>query len=570
MPARPTAGLLALALLLAVSACAPAAPGQPGGGPAQADQPRAPKVLTWAVQREPTDLLALSGVGGTIGPTSEFGKIAHSTLVAPDNTLTYKPNLAVELPSVAKGTWVVNADGTMDTTWKLHSNVKWHDGVPFTSSDLLFWFSAVKEPIVPSIRVIGLPFMESVTAPDAYTFAIHWSRPYFRADRTPDVSPLPRHLLEGLYQAKDAEAFINNSYFTTEFIGLGPYKLSHWEQGSQVEFVRFEEYYRGRPPLDRVILRFIPDFNTMLSNVLSGAVDVALPTAGNLEATLDVKRRWEGTGNRVNSDPSDRMRYVEIQQRPDFARPRNGMTDRTVRQALYHAIDRVTFVGTITQGESPVADSWFSPTDSLRREVQASIPQFPYDPARAQQLLAQAGWVRGADGVPINQPSGERLEIELWNRPGSGTENELEIIADNWKGVGVAGKVFPVPTARINDREYLSTYPGVLITNPPVEDLYNTERLHTKNIASPANRWTSRNGSGYSNPAGDALQDRLVTTIDPTQQVAIHRQLVQDMMTDVPIMPLYWEVRSALVLRGVKGNVTGLQTGWNIFDWDKE
>lgn len=557
-------GSLAGACIL-LSACAPAP--APGGGGQDAPAAQAgPKVLTWATQREPTDLLAISGVGGTIGPTAEVSRIASDPLVVQDNRLEVQARLALELPSVEKGTWRVNPDGTMATTWKLRPNIKWQDGTPFTSADLAFWFRVVKG--VPSARVQGLAQMESVSTPDDTTFVINWSSTFYKADRAPDVAPLPQHLLGPLFERGDPEAFLNSPYFGPEFVGLGPYRLTKWEPGLHMEFTRFDAYYLGRPKLDTLILQFIPDFNTMVSNALSGAVDVSLPPGGNNEAVLDVKRRWEGTTNEVKTDPTDRMRYVEIQQRAEYARPRNGLTVRDVRAALYHAIDRQTFVEVITQGQSPAADSWFSPTDPLRRDVESAIPPFPFDLARARQLFAQAGWTAGGDGTLTHQGIGDRFEVELWNRPGSGTQRELEIIAEDWKTAGVAPAVVPVPVARANDREYLTTYPGVLITNPPVEDLY-IDRLNTRYIAAPENRWTARNGSGYSNPAGDELQARLLVTIDRNQGVTLHRQLLQTMMGDVPIMPLYWEVRAAFVQKGVKGTVSGFQTGWNIFEWAK-
>src|SRR5207248_11311145 len=88
-----------------------------------------------------------------------------------------------------------------------------------------------------------------------------------------------------------------------------------------------------------------------------------------------------------------------IQHRPEFARPPNGLTNQTVRQAFYQALDRQAIVDVDTAGLGTVADSWIAPTDEIRPQVEASIPKYPYDPARAQQVLAQVGWVRGADGI---------------------------------------------------------------------------------------------------------------------------------------------------------------------------
>jgi peptide/nickel transport system substrate-binding protein len=322
--------------------------------------------------------------------------------------------------------------------------------------------------------------------------------------------------------------------------------------------------------LDRVILRIIPDFNTMVSNALAGTVDVAQPPGESMDAAMELKRRWEGTGNRVRTDANNRIRLIYMQYRPEYARPQNAVTNRTVRQGLYHAIDRTAVAGVITEGLSPTADSWLSPSDPLRKDVEASIPQYPYNVDRAQRLLAEAGWLRGGDGVVVRQDTGERFELEVRNRPGSATERELVVVADYWKAVGVVANVVPGAPSRVTDREWLATYPGVQLSRLETEDAYNTRRLHSRAIAAPANRWAGRNGAGYSNPVADALQERLVVTIDRVGQLTLHRQLLQEVMGEVAIMPLFWDTELVLATKGVKGEVTATETGWNLFTWDKD
>jgi peptide/nickel transport system substrate-binding protein len=541
-----------------------------GGTGAAQNAPRTEKVLTWAIQQEPTDVTALSGLGGTRGPASAFAMIAHHRLVRDDHTATPFPDLARELPSAEKGTWRVNPDGTMETVWKLRPNVKWHDGVPFTVEDVVFWLRVLKDDSIPAVSLIGLDQIVGMSAPDPATVVLSWSQPHYRADRLPEFGPLPRHLLEGVFVQRDFEALLNHRYFTTEFVGLGPYRLTGWEPGARIEFARFDEYFRGRPTLDRVVLRIIPDFNTMVSNALAGTVDVAKPPADNMDVAMDLQRRWAGTGNRVRTDPNERIRLILLQYRPEYARPPGALASRSVRQALYHAIDRAALAQVAMEGLAPVADSWFAPAHSLRKQIEASIPQFPYDVARAEQLLAEAGWVRGPDGTVARADTGERFEIEVRYRPGSATERETVIVADYWKAARVGAVVAPGSPTRVVDREWLATFPGAELSRLESEDAFNTRRTHSRAIAAPANRWAGRNNGGYSNPTADALQDRLVVTVDPAQQLTLHRQLLQEMMGEVAFMPLFWDVEVALVSRTVKGEVTAVEMGWNLFQWNKE
>src|SRR5205085_8984791 len=127
--------------------------------------------------------------------------IAHNKLTDVDEREAIVPQLAVEVPTVEKGTWRVNADGSMDVTWKLQPNAKWQDGVPFTSADLVFSFEVYKDPELTNHRGIGLPLMASVTAPDPLTLIVHWSSTYVDATTADELLPMPKHILEDLYRS---------------------------------------------------------------------------------------------------------------------------------------------------------------------------------------------------------------------------------------------------------------------------------------------------------------------------------------------------------------------------------
>src|SRR5438309_4126803 len=240
------------ALMIFATACNPSRPeGAAQTAPGAAPAVQRPKMLTVGVQREPTDLGVLFGQGTatTAGGAGSVKVIVHDKLAVEMELDTYRPQLAQALPSIDAGTWRVNADGTMDTTWKLRPNIKWHDGTPFTTDDLLFSFKVFMDPDLPNGRV-SRRFAESATAPDAETFVIRWSGTYVDADQGDIATIRPKHILEDVY-LQDKDAFANSSWFTSEFVGLGPYRLVHWELGSYIELGRFDGYYQGRPPFDR-------------------------------------------------------------------------------------------------------------------------------------------------------------------------------------------------------------------------------------------------------------------------------------------------------------------------------
>lgn len=566
------------ALLVLLSACTPPAQREASTSRVPA-QPEKVKVLTFGVQREvPSFGVFVSGAGGVIAPD-----LAHNLLLVRNHLGVFVPQLAVEQISVERGTWILNPDGTMETVWHLHPNVRWHDGTPFTSEDLLFTFAVYKDAELPSTVAGQMRRMASAAAPDPRTFVVHWSTTDVKADQAPGLVPLPKHLLEDPYRT-DKHSLPNNPYFNTGFVGLGPYRLTNWDSGVQLEFVRFDDYYRGRPPLDRVALRIIRDPNALIANILASSVDLVLPPGIDLEGALEVKGRWAGTNNRVVIGVGDSVNRLELQLRPDLAKPRHGLINRDVREALYRAMDRQAIADAIAGGLAPVADSWVSPSHPLRPEVESAIPQLPYDPARAQQLLEQAGWARsvdagrpdgsgrGTDGVLVHSQNGERFEIELWGQARQPDMKEQPIVADYWKAVGVQTEIQVIPAATAGDREYEATRPGARVGNIGDYRFYFDDTLHSREIASAANRWGGRNKLGYSNPRVDVLLDQLNVTIDPRARTPLHREYLQVAMGDVAFMPIYWEVFPILALGSVKGTLhpgKGDVT-WNIFEWDKE
>ncbi len=228
---------------VAVSACAPAgSPGSLGSAPAAA--PQAPKNLTIGIATELGSFGDFAGGGGSGGGCGECRAFAHDHLteLRPGDGVV-EARLAAEVPSLDAGTWKLNSDGSMDLTWKLRPNIMWHDGTAFTSEDMLFTYNLYKDPSTPKL--------------------------------------------------------------TTEFIGVGPYRLTRWEPGSFMQYERFDDYYLGPPPLNRVTLQFVKDPNTLVANLLAGEIEAGSHNSIDLATGLEVKQRWEGTANRVDIEPTN-------------------------------------------------------------------------------------------------------------------------------------------------------------------------------------------------------------------------------------------------------------------------
>jgi peptide/nickel transport system substrate-binding protein len=519
------------------------------------------------IQREPSVFNnILTTASESSGGLSLVKQIPHNQLVVLNDRDVWVPQLAAEQIAVERGTWRINPDGTMDTVWKLRPNVKWHDGVPFTSDDLLFSFTVYKDPDLPNRAGAVFRLMDSATAPDPLTFIVHWSAAYALADTEPPFDPLPRHRLEALYLT-DKASLTDTPLLREEFVGLGAYRLAGWVRGSHLEFAPFDDYYLGRPPLRHVIVQVIPNLNTVIANVLAGTLDVVMLDGVTVENGLELRDRWQGTGHQVQFVPKKSPGWIEIQHRPEFARPANGLTNRTVRQALLHGIDREAVNQLLNAGLGSVADSWVGPNEEIRGQLAPAIPQYPYDPARAQQLLAEAGWVRGPSGVLTNRTSGDVFNVEARADIDTASEQLMAVVANDWTALGAQVALTSLTPAMKNSNEARATFSGVHgQLHPPL--LFNiVSHLHSKSAASAATRW-SGGRTGYSNPRADAVMERFVVTIERGTRLALHRELLQEVIGDVALMPVTNEVEPVVFLKGVTG-IKG-SGAWNFHEWAKQ
>lgn len=564
------ATLLVLALL-GFLACAPPPDGGSGERAGQA-RPQAPKVLRASIQREPGSfVLALTGGSTTAGGAPQVTEIAHNYLAFTDGKSTYQPGVAEELPSLERGTWKLLPNGAMETTWKLRANVRWHDGRPLTADDVVFGWEVFSDGNLPLRLDAALQSIDTVTAVDQHTVLVRWKRPYPGADGLVrgTLEPLPRWILEDALRRGDADAFLNHPYLTTEWVGLGPFKLVSWSQGSHIEFARFDAYFRGPPKLDGLILRFISDPNTMIANILSEEVDVVLPLGVGVEGAKTVEERWVGTKNQVLVAQNGRVRFGSVQFRLD-SQQQPALFDPSVRRAMYQAIDRQALVDAVILGYGATADSFIPPDEPMRKDVEPAIPQYRYDLPAAARALADLGWTKGSDGV-LRSREGRPFEFVMQQTASGRSEVEQNVAVDGWKQLGMRIEQRILATSLQADEETRARFPGVEISAVPYTSFLEG-RIHSKFSPTPQTRWRGSNRGSYSNAKIDEVLDRLLVTIPRAERLQLVRDLLRESMTDLALFPLYWDPDPILALARVK-NIpmptarTQVHT-WNVWAWD--
>jgi peptide/nickel transport system substrate-binding protein len=549
-------------LLIAACAQPPSAPAQretSAGSPAAQTQPRGTIKIAWA--REPETLNPKFLPGGGAGDYTWLFSAAFTTR---DMNYVAHPMLAERFPNQTDGSWVINPDGTMVTTWRIRENARWHDGVPITAHDFQFAYEVYTDDAMP----VGVRAPESiisrVDAPDEHTVVIYWKELYPGADSLGyrQMHPMAAHVYEEKYRTNHAN-FATGEEWTTGFVGSGPYKIDRWDPGSRMIARAHTQFFLGSPKVETLEIRFISDPNTVLANMLSGEVDLtSSPTINAPEASV-AQDQLVARGEAYIKSWYTRLSYVDFQFRevPGWER---AVSDLRVRRALMHGIDRQALNNVINLGLSPVGDAYVAPGDPLFGEVDRAITKYPYDPNRSAALLAEAGWQRGSGGVLTN--GGQPFELQMW----SDQENDASIISDNWKSLGINATPFRVPNARRNDQEFRNFFPGTQMGMNTISQ----EDVHTVSAKLPKADlgWLGSNRGSFSDPEVDRLHHVLITSLNEDERrqavVGLHQRLTDQ----VAFGPLFYSYEALIARNNIKGplGVVGAQTGitWNVYEWE--
>jgi peptide/nickel transport system substrate-binding protein len=331
--------------------------------------------LTVLIDPEPPVLLTVANTAGASLYTSSK---TNEGLLTYDFNLNPRPQLATS--------WSVSEDG-LEYTFKLRSGVRWHDGQDFSSADVAFSIETLKQ-VHPRGRST-FANVSTIRTPDPLTAILVLSRPApylltaLAASETPIV---PRHLYEGTQAASNK---LNNAP-----IGTGPFRFKEWVRGSHITYERNPDYWdKPKPYIDHLIFVVMPDPSARSAALESGSVDLA-PGAPVPFSDLD----------RLSKIPrlrfvTDGYQYINSVARVEFNLDRPYLAKRAVREAIAHVVDRETILQVPFFGYGEIALGPISP--QLKHFAAPDLPFYRHDPKQAEQLLDQAGYPRGPDGVRL-------------------------------------------------------------------------------------------------------------------------------------------------------------------------
>ena len=451
------------------------------------------------------------------------------------------PNLATEVPKVESDQLTYKV--------KLRQDVKWSDGLQLTADDVVFTFQLMFDPqykaVTSRYRSQLETYLDTVTATDKFTVVFKTKTPYapFLISFA-TLGILPKHVWEKLQPAEINSSPMNQ----VPTVGTGTFIPAKWDKGAQYQMNRNDTHFRGKANLDSYIYKVVPDAVAVANQLKTGEIDVGQPD----------KSQWDALATAANIN---RVAYAGpafdyyIQNLDPAKTPKAAIFgDAQVRKALLTALDRKTIADKVYFGQADPADSSVSKAQWVHTTPKT---QYPFDVAKANQLLDAAGWVKGADSVRAK--GGVRMEWELRTNAGNKVrETLITVLADQWKQVGanVATKTVQFPQL-VTQLSQSRDFEMILLGISEGLDPDTTQLWHSKSIGGGA-----LNGMAYKNPKVDDLLDQAVKTLDRDKRKGLYQQVQDILMEDLPA-PLVTFPRTNW---GISKRVKNFNVGpWNTY-----
>jgi peptide/nickel transport system substrate-binding protein len=469
-------------------------------------------------------------------------------------------------PSLAER-WEISPDGRTYTL-TLRDGVRWSDGVPFTSADVLFSLQAVYDAksasvLASSMMVNGSPLTAS--APDARTVVVTYPAPFGPGIGLLDnLHLVPKHKLQA---ALDAGTFSKAWLASTppsELVSIGPFQLTRYDPGQRLVFDRNPTYWRkdakgqSLPYLDQVVLEIVPDQNAEIVRLQAGEIDML---------QQHVRAEDIATLRPLVSQNTLRLIELGVSTDPDafffnlrpaqWAKDKRGswMPKREFRQAISHAVDREAFANTVYLGAAvpiwgpvtPGNATWFSP----------NLPRYAFSLEKAKALLKGLGLSnRDADEWLEDEKGTEARFTLVTLRGNTAIERSAAVLRDDLQKVGIAVDVVPLEQGALLERMmkgdfeaiYLNLFASSLDPALSGDFWLSSGAAHIWNIGqtSPATEWERQI---------DDLMKQQAGTIDQNERKRIFNEVQRVFSEELPAL-YFVAPRLYIVVTARVGNLT--------------
>ena len=434
-------------------------------------------------------------------------------------------------------------------TFTLKEGVKWQDGTPITSEDIEFTFKVLMDKTYTgrfereNLDVVGWKdYRDGVTdyiagfeIIDDRTFSITLNYANGKNIYYFNVKPLAKHIYGVDYvqgNAKDLE-----KYHRTPF-GNGAYKFVSYKDGEEVVLVANENYYKGKPKIENLIFRVVNETNQLLL-LQNGDIDVIRQGMSVTDENLQLLEQL-GFANAIITENLG-YGYIAINHKEEI------LQDVNVRKALAYGLDRQSVVEAAFGGQANVIDipqstvSWAYPDDE-------DFVKYPYDPEKAKQLLEEAGWKVGSDG--IREKDGVKLSLKfLASSPNSVNDALVPIMIQNYKDIGIEVKAEQMEFRTLIEKQteakegkfsyHLAFLAWALTPDPDSSSVFGTDGSSNKTL--------------YSNPVVDELLKNALNEMDQDKRRELYNELYKELSDDLPYIFLYQRKNMDVYLARVRG-----------------
>lgn len=525
--------LVSIGLLM--TACGKA----PSGNAADFDQSYPPSsggTLIDAVIGEPSGLIPM--IAGEAAASAVASNIFNSLL-------KYDKNL--ELQGELAQSWSVSPD-QKTITFKLKPGLKWADGKPLTSADVLFTWKLVTDDNTRTPYGSDYKLVIRAETPDAATFRVSYANPYSPAlDSWAGLQILPEHLLKG----QD----INTTSFRFKPVGSHYYKLEEWKPGERISLVRNPNSTQGPPRIDRLVSRFIPDPAAQFLELLADNIDSMtlnpiqysriVPSREDLQKKLAL---YKELGNN----------YTYL----GFNLKHKPFDDIRVRQAINYAIDKQELIDGVLLGMGEPVSSPYKPGT---RWTNPDLSPYPYDPNKAIALMKAAGYT-GRDKEGYLLRDGKRLSFDILTNQNKQREMSAVLVQGRLKEIGIEANVRVMEWASFIGR-FIKTgdFDVVLLgwglsLDPDQYSIWHSSQQAPGQF----------NFIGYNNPRVDKLLEQGRLELNPDKRMKIYHEFASILLADSPIVYLYTGYGLPAIHKRVKGidnPAPPAGIGYNSYDW---
>jgi peptide/nickel transport system substrate-binding protein len=439
-------------------------------------------------------------------------------------------NWGSEITGDLAESWEVSEDG-LTWTFRLRQGVLFHDGEELTAEDVVYTFQTIQDPS-NEIAPFRPRFLQGDTpiqfeAVDDYTVVATLNEPNASFFTDISVPIVPRHVLEG-QNLREGE-------FNRAPVGTGPFKVVEWNTGESITLEAHDGYFRGRPCIDRLIFRIIPDDQAQVNALLTGEIDFIDNVPG-------------ASVGQFENNPDFTLQITDLDSlfQIMFNLEREQYQDVRVRQALMIAIDRQALIDTVLQGYGAVHNSHFDAVVPFYE--QDKLGGYDYDPARALELLAEAG-IADSDGDGILDQGGEPWVVNLltFTEGFRDYADYAQVVQAYWEDIGI--------DVELEQRD-LSTLVDQLYATRTLDKPFDVHTSGWSQIGPEPNSYANfyittealgPNLPNYNNAEVNALFEEARRVSDFEARMAIYEQIEAILWAELPTLPLYRQQQPVVI-----------------------